>query len=124
MKEATLKYAAVFCSILGLALVYIASTTLSTASIPTDRLSMRDIGKAVKVCGEIESKRVSKGHIFFTLSDGYGNINVAVFNSTAIRLNNTGTNLYSLKQGGYACAAGRLAEYPEGSGTLEIIYGG
>ena len=122
MKENTLKAVSVFCAVLGLVLVYMASTTLSSTQIQTNQLSMKDIGKAVKVCGEVESKRTSKGHIFFTLSDGYGSINIVVFNSTAMKLNETGRGLYGLREGNYACATGKLTEYPEGSG-LSVLCG-
>lgn len=121
MRETTLKAIAVSCSLLGLVIVYTISVT-PLSPTPINALSISDSGKQAKVCGEVEAKRVSKGHIFFSLSDGYGTINVVIFNTTASKLVKTGLDIYGVKNGDYSCATGRLSEYPKGSGRLEIVY--
>lgn len=123
MNDAVLRTAAVACSLIGLALVFVASQAIDiTAEIAA--MTSDNVGKSYRICGEAASKRIVKNHIFFTLSDGTGSIPVVVFNSTALKLNSTGYSLYAVKHNELLCATGKLTEYPKGSGKLEFVYSG
>ena len=75
---------------------------------PTGSLSPEDVGRGVKVCGNVEGKFTSRnGHTFFTLTDGTGSVKVVVFNSTR-----------AVVGGGSVCVTGRVDLY---EGDLEVV---
>ncbi len=121
MKEATLKYLSIFCSLAGLAMLYFAAGYMEIKATPMESLSSADIGKGVKICGSIAEKHTKNGHIFMKLSNDSRSISAVIFNQTAASIRQAGTNPYTFPIGGSMCFLGNLAEYPKGSGTLEII---
>lgn len=123
MKARTHKLLAVICSSISLILVFVASYTFTAQQVPISKLSLADEGRFVTVCGTLEKFKTSNNHIFLTLSDTSGSIPVVIFNTTALKLNKT-QGIYSLRVGQQFCSAGRLQEYPQNSGKLEIIHGG
>lgn len=86
-------------------------------------LMIGDVGMDVYVCGDVVSPRTSKNHIFFDIEDKGGRIKVVIFNTSALRLNKSGTGVYSLKNKS-VCLEGKIGEYPPRSGEIEIVYRG
>lgn len=122
MEEKKLCNLALFCSLIGLLILFFISTQIEVAQINIREIGPDDIGKNVKICGFVESKRTSNGHIFLELKDNTGKINFVIFNQTASNLKKNGIDLYNLKNNGKLCGSGTVDEYPKGSGNLEIIY--
>ncbi len=121
MKEKTLKYLSIFCSLAGLAMLYLAAGYIEVKATPIESLSSADIGKGVKVCGSIAEKHTKNGHIFMKLANDSRGISAVIFNQTAISIRQSGTDPYAFPVGSSMCFLGNVAEYPNGSGTLEII---
>ncbi len=122
MEEHALRNIAVLCSVAGLLLLFLASENLELKPKPIKEITSDDIGKTVKVCGEIITKTISNNHVFFTINDSTENIRVVVFNSTAMKLREKGNDIYSFEKGSMICPTGIVDEYPKGSGYLEIIH--
>lgn len=120
MRESHVKKIAVLISVVGLIILYLISFTISGTTSISD-ITIEDVGRTVKVCGNVTSFRNSNNHIFFTLDDG-NRINAVIFNSTALQLNQSGSNPYQLGVGDLLCVPGVVEEYPKNSGQLEIIY--
>ncbi|MFH1364027.1 MAG: OB-fold nucleic acid binding domain-containing protein [Candidatus Aenigmatarchaeota archaeon] len=121
MDESLIKKTALLCAIIGLLfLYYISSFTPEITQI--SEISIEDVGRSMKICGQIEESYTSNNHIFFTLNDGTNNIKVVVFNTTALRLNETGNNIYGFMPGDAICIPGVVDEYPKNSGEVELIY--
>jgi DNA/RNA endonuclease YhcR with UshA esterase domain len=121
MEENTIRNTALICSIIGLALLFwISNEIQATSDINT--ITIDDIGKGFKVCGTINSRRVSNNHIFLEIEDKTGTIRFVMFNTTALKLNETGVSPYELTEGTEICAPGVAEEYPKGTGELELVY--
>lgn len=114
MKEKNLLYISIISSLAGLALLYFVSQNVELVQAKISTITPDDIGKNVKVCGEIVSKSVSKTkHIFLKLKDESGEIDLVVFNNTAGKL-----NTYDLDKNDRICAVGSVNEFQN---ELEII---
>jgi len=120
MEESHIKKIAVLCSIIGLVILYFTSS-ITRETVISD-LSIEDIGMGVRICGSIQSRHVSNNHIFFTLTDETGSIDVVIFNTTALEMNESGSNLYTFSIGDDVCIPGIIDEYPKNSGEIEMIY--
>ncbi|MBI2675399.1 MAG: hypothetical protein HYX24_03005 [Candidatus Aenigmarchaeota archaeon] len=121
MKEQTIKHLSIFCSLAGLAMLYLSLDFIQPKAASIDSLSISDIGKGVKVCGNITEKSVKNNHIFMKLTNGSGRISIVVFNQTAASIRDKGYNIYNITPYTSLCFLGNVAEYPKGSGALEII---
>jgi aspartyl/asparaginyl-tRNA synthetase len=117
MDEGRARILALFCSVLGIAFLFVASSWIEQYSEPSmiSGLSLDDVGYGIKVCGNATDVRSSKGNIFFGITDGTGTLNSVIF-SNILHGNTTG-----LENNMPICATGELEEYPPGSGSLEII---
>ena len=113
---------ALICSIAGLILLFYASEHIEIAPTRIGEIGIDDVGMSVKICGVVEEKRVSNNHVFMQIGDETGSIKLVVFNSTALRLRDSGIDVYGLSQGETICSTGVVGEYPKGSGELEVIY--
>ena len=114
MKEKFLLYISLACSVAGLILLYYISQVIELPQTNVREITVDDIGKNVKICGEVISESVSKTkHVFLTLNDTSGEMDVVVFNSSAEKL-----NAYDIKKGDAACVIGSINDY---QGNLEII---
>lgn len=112
MEERLLRNISIICSLVGLALLFFLSKTIELKPTDISQITYEDIGKNVKVCGEVASKFVSKNnHVFLQVQDKNGIISIVIFNNTAKKLN---LNLDSKK----VCITGTVDEYKE---KLEII---
>lgn len=122
MDERQLKYLSLACSIAGLLVLSYAASNIQHERADIKSISLENLGNTAKACGQISSKRVSNNHIFFKINDSTGSINFIIFNTTALRLNESGTDIYNFSAGEAFCAPGIVSEYPKGSGQLELIY--
>ncbi len=114
MKNRVLLYISVAASLIGLAVIYVASQNVQLIVTPAGKITFDDVGKNVKVCGEITSLAVSKKkHTFLKVSDHSGDIEVVIFNSSSEKF-----GAAELEKGDEICVAGKVEEY---EGKLEII---
>lgn len=123
MNESLLKKLAAICALFGLGLLYVISIQIQGCA-DIDSITIADVGKRFVACGTISGMSVKNNHIFFDVADDSGSIRFVIFNTSAIKLNESGISPYSLKKGGQIRASGIADEYPKGSGRLELIYRG
>jgi aspartyl/asparaginyl-tRNA synthetase len=121
MEESALLRLSVICSVAGLAILFYTSAQ-TQPRMNIDQIEIDDIGRSIRVCGTIESKRISNNHVFLDMSDESGSIKFVIFNNTALGLAERGMSPTELEQGTHLCAAGTVDEYPKGSGNMELIY--
>ncbi|MFH1978192.1 MAG: OB-fold nucleic acid binding domain-containing protein [Candidatus Aenigmatarchaeota archaeon] len=121
MDNRSLKMLSIISSVLGLVILFLVVNQPST-QMSIESITIEDVGRQVKICGEVESKTVSNNHIFFTVGDSTGSMKIVIFNTTAIHLNESKNSPYEINIGNSMCAPGIISEYPENSGELEIIY--
>ena len=121
MEEATLKKLAILCCIIGLFLLFYTSNQIQEC-VDISTITIDDIGRQLRVCGTITSRRVSSNHIFLDVKDKTGTIKFVIFNTTAQKLNKPGANPYGIRIGHEMNASGVVEEYPKGTGRLELIY--
>ena len=101
-------------------LVFISSLAQGCTDIGS--ISIEDVGAWRTVCGDVDSVYITKGHIFFDISDETSKIKFVIFNSSIAGLDPFGVNLYNIKTGTPMNASGIVEEYPSGSGKLQIVY--
>jgi exonuclease VII large subunit len=123
MNETMLRNLAIVCAIIGLGLLYVISVQIQEC-IDIDSITINDVGKRFLACGTISGMSVKNNHIFFNIDDNTGSIRFVIFNTSAIKLNESGISPYSLSTGTKIRANGIADEYPKGSGSLELIYRG
>ena len=121
MDDTKLRNLSILCSVLGIALLFYASSALTGQAVEINSITGNSIGTAAKVCGVVESQRVSKGHVFLEVADSSGSITAVAFNTTASALKLQGVDIYSAKKGSSICVYGEVSEYPKGSGKLELL---
>ncbi len=114
MKEKFLLYTSLACSIAGLILLYYISQVVELPQTNVREITVDDIGKNVRVCGEITSKSVSKTqHVFLKMKDDTGSIDAIAFNNSAEKF-----GAYDVEKNDKACITGQIDEYQN---KLEII---
>ena len=118
MRENAIRNIALICAVAGLIMLYYASIQ----PINISKITLDYVGTSVNVCGGIEWKSISNNHVFMELGDITGKIRLVIFNTTALRLNDSGFDVYGISRGDNICYTGIVEEYPEGSGKLELIY--
>lgn len=123
MEETALRNLALICTATGLILLFIASSQMQAVT-DAGAITIDDTGKAFRVCGNITSMAVRNSHIFLDIEDSTGSIRFVMFNTTALKLNETGSSPYELRAGIRICAPGIADEYPKGSGSIELVYRG
>lgn len=122
MEERFLRNVAILCSAIGLALLFYISNAMEAPSVKIGDIGIDDVGISVRVCGLVEGKSISNNHVFMDIKDDTGGIRLVVFNSTALKLRDSGVDLYNILKGESICSAGVVSEYPRGSGIVELIY--
>ncbi len=122
MQEKAIRNIALACSLAGLVILFYASEHMEMPPVSIGEISMDDVGAGLKICGEVEGKRISNNHVFMQIRDGTGSIRLVVFNSTALKLRDSGIDVYGFSEGENLCSTGVVDEYPKGSGELEVIY--
>jgi len=123
MRENAIRNIALICVATGLILLYYVSSLMGSP-VKIDTIGMDDIGMGVRVCGIVESNKTSNYNVFLVVKDDTGSIKLVIFAESALELNESGINLYSLCAEDEICSTGVVEEYPKGSGELEIKYDG
>jgi exonuclease VII large subunit len=114
MENKVLLYLSLASSVTGLVILYAASLQIGLSTSLAGDITYDDVGKNAKVCGVITSAFTSKtGHVFLTLKDHSGEIELVVFNSTVDEL-----QADNLKKNDRICVSGKIDEYEN---KLEII---
>ncbi len=124
MRENVIRNIALICSVVGLVLLYYASMHIGSSLTKIGKITTDSIGMGVRVCGIVENNKTSNDNIFLVVGDDTGIIELVIFAKSALKLNESDTNLYGLHVEDEICFAGVVDEYPKGSGELEIIYEG
>ncbi len=114
MEEKFIRNISIVCSVVGLVLLFFISRNVDLSQTGIGKITTDDVGKNVKVCGEIASKSVSKTqHVFLKLTDDTGSIDIVVFNSSAGNF-----DAYNIEKDDKVCITGQVNEYQD---MLEII---
>ncbi|MBU2559393.1 exodeoxyribonuclease VII large subunit [archaeon] len=105
-------------AVFGLVLLFLVSHYSTVPVVAISGLSYDDVGTKVAVSGEVMSVRLhDDGHIFLEVSDGTGEISVAIFKNVAEKLDTQTTECIT-GIGSRVEVAGAVEEYKE---NLEII---
>ena len=103
---------------LGLVLLFLVSNYSTAPVVMIEELSFDDAGTKVAVKGDVTSVRLhDDGHIFLKLSDGTGEISIAIFKNVAEKIDNQKSDCI-MKIGTTIEIAGEVKEYQD---ELEII---
>lgn len=124
MEEKLIRNIALICAIVGLVLLYYASLYIGNSLTKIGKITNDNIGMGVKICGIVESGKVSNNNTFLVVGDETGSIELVIFSKSALKLNESGIDVHVLCSGDEICSTGVVDEYPKGSGELEIIYQG
>jgi aspartyl/asparaginyl-tRNA synthetase len=124
MQEKLIRNIALICTAAGLILLYYASVNIGNSPVKIGKITSDSIGMGMKVCGIVESTKIPNDNVFLLIRDDTGSIELVIFATSALNLNNSGIDLYSLYDEDEICLTGILDEYPKGSGRLEIKYEG
>jgi exonuclease VII large subunit len=112
MKENLIRNISIVCSVVGLVILFFLSRVIQLNQTNINKISYEDVGKNVKICGELISKYSSKtGHQFLKIKDSTGSITAVIFNTTAKKF-----DLNSIDK--KICVIGSVDEYEN---KLEII---
>ncbi|MBI4173324.1 MAG: OB-fold nucleic acid binding domain-containing protein [Candidatus Aenigmarchaeota archaeon] len=121
MKESTLKAACLASALAGLLLLFLVSSAAVSSRTGIVGITLDHAGRTVKICGSVDSLRISNGHMFFNVDDDSGRLRAVIFNGTAAKLG-TSTLAISQPDGNPAtCFIGVVSEYPKGSGQVELV---
>lgn len=116
MKESSLPKLSLITSVAGLVILLFASRTFGLDRIDIAKITPEDIGKNVRVCGQVSSKSVSKTqHTFLEVKDGTGKIDITVFNTSSAK-----TSAQAIEKNQDVCITGTVGEYRN---NLQITLG-
>lgn len=110
MKEKDLRNISILCSLFGLVILFFVSKNLESVRTDIGDITIDDVGKRLRVCGNITSLHFSKGHVFLDLQDSTDSIDITVFNSTKTDI--------QFERNQQICVLGTVTEYKS---NLEII---
>ena len=118
-----LVYICIVCSVVGLALIYIAARSIKPSSTPISGITFDMVGRSVKTTGYISYKSSHpNGHIFLTIADGDGSrIQVPLFAgfvSSFERNNMQHATADELRRGAVVEVEGLVGEY---RGQLQVV---
>lgn len=116
MKTRILLYISVVCSLVGIASLFLLSLKVTPKPRKVGEIGYDDLGDYVKIQGKVKSKYVTEDdHMFLTVSDESGMIEVIAFANKALSLKRRGVNP---KENESIMVTGKVNEY---QGRLEII---
>jgi len=119
MIRINLTLACFICSIVGLALIYLAALSLQPIKVDLDEISFDLVGRSVTSEGKIVYKKVhSAGHLFLTLEAQGSKIQVPIFAGLMNRLREKGMTEKNFSVGNRLVITGLVSEY---KGQLQII---
>jgi DNA/RNA endonuclease YhcR with UshA esterase domain len=101
-----------FCSILGLVLIYISAKNLKPIYLEIDQINPILIGRYVSTIGYISRiRKHPEGHIFLTISNGKKKVNIPLFSDLVNTLNENGIKVNDFKKGRKIAVSGFVSEY-------------
>ncbi|UCG94986.1 MAG: OB-fold nucleic acid binding domain-containing protein [archaeon] len=115
MDDRNLLKLCIFCSILGLVILFVGVQQVEAKVTDIGSISEGEIGKLVSVEGTVYSSYYNGEHLFFTLEDRTGRIKVVVFENLIDRLN---IDPRGIKKGIELRVDGEVEKY---RGELEIL---
>jgi len=119
LKTNSLILISLFCSILGLILIYIAAVNLEPKQIELKDITPELVGRSVLTTGEIVYRRSHEaGHLFLTISDDDTKIAVPLFVGYLNTLKETGLTEDDFYEGVKISVSGLVDEY---QGQIQII---
>ena len=86
MNEKNLLKLCLFCSIIGLVILFVGVQQMEAKTIHIGEIGEKDIGTLVSVEGIVYSRYYNGEHLFFTLKDDKSRIKMVVFENTLNRL--------------------------------------
>lgn len=104
-----------FCSVIGLAILFIGVQMAEAEIMEIGEIDEFSIGRLVSVEGSVYSRYYNGEHLFFTLKDDTGKIKVVIFDSGIRKM---GIDPDEVVKGLDMRLEGRVEEY---EGELEII---
>ena len=108
-----------FCSILGLILIYIAAINLQPTQIELKDITPELVGRSVFTTGKIAYRRThDAGHLFLTISDDDTKIAIPLFAGYMSNLKEVGITEDDFQVGTEISVSGLVDEY---QGQLQII---
>jgi len=116
MKERSLLQISLLTSVAGLIILFFVSRTIGMDRTDIGKIAPENVGKNVKICGEITSKSISKAqHVFLEVRDDSGTIDVTVFNTSSAK-----NSASKLEKNQSVCITGNVDEYRN---KLQIVLG-
>jgi len=115
MNERKLLMLCLFCSVLGLAILFVGVQYVEAKAIPVGDVNGEYEGTLVAVEGTVYSRYYNGEHIFFTLKDETGKIKIVLFSSEIKRL---GIDPEEIRNGMKIRIEGAVKTY---KGELEIL---
>lgn len=108
-----------FISVIGLALIYLATVNLEPQKIPIGEITADMEGRKIVIIGHLTEKREHEdGHLFLTLSNDKIDIQVPLFSDFMKSLNQAGITKNDFVVGDRVSVKGTLEIY---KGRLQII---
>ena len=106
------------CSVFGLLLIYVASLAIEPSEIQIQEISFDHVGTSVTTSGKVTYvNQHPAGHIFLTLTDGVGTIEVPIFSAVANDIRNN-DDMDIPRKGSTIRVTGTVGEY---KGNLQVI---
>lgn len=121
MREKSLRKIAIVCFLAGMVMLFLVSRNLELESKPTDigSITIDDLDRAVKVCGQVTEKYLSgDGHLFLRIRDNSGSIKAVLFSDEVENLRRYGIDLYDVLEGDRLCLRGEVSEWER---EIEIV---
>jgi DNA/RNA endonuclease YhcR with UshA esterase domain len=123
LQKNRLVYVCLVCSIVGLALIYVAARSIRPSSTPISGITFDMVGRSVKTTGFISYKsNHQNGHIFLTITDGDGSsLQVPLFAgfvSSFEQHNKQRATADELRRGSLIEIEGLVGEY---RGQLQVV---
>ena len=104
----------VLLSLVGLTLIYFASSKIIPSEIKISKIDSSLNGRLISVTGKISYVRShSAGHLFLTITDGTSSIEVPIFSSLMNQLSANGITKYDFKKGKIVRITGVVGEYKD-----------
>ena len=115
MNDKNLLKLCLFCSILGLAILFVGVQFVEARVISMGEIGEDEIGTLVSVEGRVYSSYYNGEHLFFTLKDNTGKIKIVIFENSIKKLK---INPGEIRNGVEIRIEGEVKKY---EGELEIL---
>ncbi len=119
VKERSIILACIIGSLAGTASLYLVSFMLEETEMGAGEIGTEHVGMRVALNGSIGNVDFhNNGHIFFTLMDDTGSVDVVIWESRAEQLELSGVNLSGISEGMQAGVRGDVEYY---RGNVQVV---